>query len=255
MKTNKLTLQNISTETKWDSLSFIKVFDRLIAANVFVSEQRGVTLYNNEFNRFLAEKLAPIDGGLSESFLGVVDIQENRDEPWRSVPETVEPLLCDKPRGAWAIFRYDGGYDAYMSDGHGGVCTETGRGFPYPSSANASLTFEAVYAHVWGWSAYSRRNEIESEVYAVSAASGAEGCTEVRNKRVNGKEWDRLTYHGEDDHGYCIRMTRRGRKACEAHIAPRGLVRLFNLPLVMPDRFDGVQIDENLSPAMRSAAV
>lgn len=260
MKTNCLTLDKIASEP-WDTAEFLREFDLLVAVNELASIRTGATLYNAEFNAFLGKRLFIVDCGFSPNFLGVVSITPNPAEPWREVDDAVSSTLAGVPRGAWAVFRAaDGsGYDAYMSDGHGDVCTETGCKFWRRSAQHPDFMFASVYAHCWGHAAYYRRNEIRAEIYATTVADAAVPVgAEVRDKRIGGKQWDRVVYEGpEVDSGasvHRVRLTRRGARTHIGRLAHESFAAVFNLPPAMPPQYRDDDNGDRLSPAMRAAA-
>jgi hypothetical protein len=175
--------------------------------------------------------------------------------------ERATAFLADKPRGTWGVFRHhESGYDAFVSCGNGKIDSERGHMFQKKRADHPDFTDTAMYARVLGCPAYYRRNEIEAEIYAATVTSAVasgklEEGAEVRDRFCAGKQWGRIVYTGpsETGSGHGLRLTSRGRRAHTGQTDNAGIVRLFGLPLVMPEAYRDPHNHTRLCDDMRAA--
>jgi len=232
------------TDTPWGD-AFRREFELVVAANVFNSMQTGETLYNSVLDARLAYHCAPLDGGLKEEFLGVVAVGQPKDGTWGHVRAKIAETLADRPRGAWAVFEMDGKYDAYMADGHGGYGTESGHKFTYTGPDAPSLSFGNLYGAVLSWAEYKTRNRIKDEILAESfKAMDLQPGHAVKDAYMGGKQWSKIEfvkvlkghYVGPSD-AVQVRCTRRGVKPKDFVMEPHAFIRVFNVPLALPEKY------------------
>jgi hypothetical protein len=247
-----LTVEIIAEKT-WGA-AFLREFELTIAANVFESMRTRETLYESVLTARVAERCMSLDQELVRNDLGLVDIPTQGENDWRSVDEALK-ILDDKPRGTWAVFRKDGKYDAFMSDGAGGHATRSGYKFQYNSRYAPDLTFDVLYSQTLGMAVYRTRNSIENAIVAYSATIAAiEPGTIARDKRLGGKEWGKVellekkpgAYVGGGDM-FRVKGTTRGRRAAEYDIDASSFASIFGIEKVLPPRYQDELNAERIS--------
>lgn len=245
-------LREILEQKDW-GLSFLREMDLVIAVNELESQVQNSTLYNSVLNLKVAEQCAALDKDLQFKQLGLVDIKEDAENPWKAVPEAIK-FLADFPRGHWAVFRFLGGYDAYMSDGVGGVETASGHKFTKTSPQAPDLNAMEMYSHVLSYAIYLRRNQIRNRIleHSFKAADLKPGAI-AKNVRINGKEFSKIElleikkgyYVGGSD-AVAVKATRRGAKPTGFVLQGDAAVRKFGLEIVIPPEFDDVGNEDRL---------
>ena len=226
--------------------AFAREMDLVIAQGALESFRTGQTLYDETLRRRVAAYCLPLDGDVVERSLGVIDVAENPAERWKEVPDAVS-VLAGQPRGTWAIFRKGGRYDAYMSDGIGGVGTASGEKFTYASPEAPDLQFANVYASVISWAVYVRRREIEGEILENSFdVAGSKDGMVATQARLGGKEYARVEYAGimKDRNGpgrdaVEVVAHRRGVRPTRYALEKAAFARTFELPMAMPAAYEG----------------
>lgn len=227
--------------------AFLREHDLMIAANVLASLESGEPLYNADFDRACAERLIPLDGGLDLRQLDTVTIPEAAEPhlQHRQTQETIKATLAAASRGHWAVFRLGERYDAFISNGCGGVETESGLKFTYGSASAPAFTGPKMYAHVLGMMNYLRRNAVQNLIieYSCEAAGLAPGAT-ARDIDLGGKTWNRVVYAGKKPgyfvggtNAYAVTAHRRGVKAQGFVVEPSAFTRIFDLAYAMPEDF------------------
>ena len=223
---------------------------RVVGANVLHERLTGETVYDDQLTRRCAETCAPLDRGLRETFLGVIDVVPVPDAPYREIPEAVA-VLNERPRGSWAIFRHGDGYHAYMANGLGGAACRTGLTFQARSPEAEGLTFLDSYAAVLGMACYEMRGRVNAEISLASfdAAGDLTGRT-AADVRLRGKTWARVEILGpspeiemEGRPAVLARVTRRGVRAETLALAPSTCVAILGLDPVLPQAYraeDGI---------------
>lgn len=230
-------------EAGWGE-AFRREFELVAAANVFREMQTNEILYDTVLEARLAYHCAPLDGGLKEEYLGVIAVPDAEAADWKRAEEAIS-VLKGKPRGTWAVFEMGGAYDAYMSDGLGGVATQSGYKFKKTRPDAPDLSFENLYGAVLSYPAYECRNRIKNEILAESFKShGLQPGHTVKDGYVGGKRWNKVEfvrvlkgyYVGNSD-AVQVRCTRRGVKPKDFAIEPTTFIGLFEVPVVLPERY------------------
>ena len=226
--------------------AYVREFDLTIAANVLESFRTGKTLYNRDINARVASRCMPLDQALSKEFLGVIHVPPNEESPWRRDEDVLRERLVGKPRGNWAILECDGRYDAFISDGVGGIGTESGHKFAYSSAASPNLTdYEALYGTILSYSIYVRRQEIEATIvkHSVERAMPAVRAT-VKDQYLAGKRFNKVVVEeivragdGSFDHAI-VEATRRGVPRQRFKIHAQAVASMFAVPYTMPPEFE-----------------
>lgn len=238
----KITIEGIEAEP-WGP-AFVREFDLTIAANELRSMRTGATLYNDVINTLVAERCAPLDGGLKEDFLGVRRV--GGDGPAHRRVEDAVRFLADRQRGTWAVFELDGAFDAYMADGCGGIGTESGRKFTSKSPDAPRFAFLKLYAAVLSMPIYLRRNEIRNHIHVSShRAAGVEpGCV-ARDVRLNGVTFSMVEFErralghfsgGED--ALVVLARRRGARPASLALGQDAFMRIFGVAPAMPEFYE-----------------
>ncbi len=221
---------------------YAREFALTVAANQFASMASRKTCYNVELEARVAERVMPLDLGLSESYHGVIDVPPHAEE-WKRVEEATA-FLGEMPRGAWAVFRMDGGYDAYMSNGLGGV--ETATGDKFKGNRPGQFTFERLYADVIASEAYYQRDSVTKAIHAESfARHTVPRGTTVHDEYLGGHRQKKIEYLApacqtpfasqvSDPDAPVVKATRPGVKAKMLALTPSGFVELFKVPLQLP---------------------
>lgn len=258
MADRKITREAIAAEP-WGE-AWLREMDLVIAANVLESLRSGKTVYSSELRGKLAERCAPLDGGLEERKLTMIRVEPDEKE-WRRVPRALEELK-GLPRGHWAVLEKDGRYDAYMSDGCGGVATESGHKFTNGRPDAGDLSFLPLYGNVLGYIAYMRRSQIENEIMEHSfRQSGIAPGHVVRDAWIGGKRYSKIEflrlregyYVGQGD-AVEVRMTRRGVKAVEKVMPVASFAQLAGVVPVLPPVYDDPGNAERLVAGFRPSA-
>jgi hypothetical protein len=235
-------------ELPWGA-AYEREFDLVMAANVMNELRTGETVYNDQMNARLAERLSPLDGALEERYLGVIPVPPSA-EPYRRCDEILAKL-AEAPRGHWAVLEMDGKYDAYMSDGIGGTATASGHKFQYSRPDAPRMNFRSLYGEVLSMAAYRRRETMEREITEATFASHrvAVGTT-VDDVYMVQKRWKKATYLAPQVEGYpgkvLVEARRPGVKATKLAVEPGSFVRLFKVPYAMPAAYEGAVIEERL---------
>lgn len=225
--------------------AYVREFDLTIAANVMESFRTGKTLYNVDINRRVASRCIPLDAGLSPEYLGVIHVPPNEESPWLREETVLREHLVGKPRGTWAILERDGKFDSFMSDGLGGIGTDSGHKFIYASPKSPNLNdFEALYGTVISYAIYARRSEVEAIIlrHSVEKATPEIG-TIARDQYINGNKYNRVilkdvvrTEAGDFVHAI-VEATRRGVPRKRFELSVPSVFRTFGVPLDMPREF------------------
>lgn len=225
--------------------AYVREFDLTIAANAMESLRTGQTLYNVDINRRVSSRCMPIDAGLKPEYLGVIHVPPNEENPWLREETVLREHLAGKPRGTWAILERDGKFDSFMSDGLGGIGTDSGHKFLYSSPKAPNLNdFEALYGTVISYAIYARRNEIEAIIlrHSVEKATPEIGAI-ARDQYINGNKYNRVilkevlrTDAGDFVHAV-VEATRRGVPRKGFQLSTSSVFRTFGVPLDMPREF------------------
>lgn len=238
----KLTYADMAAQT-WGA-AYLREFDLIIAANELASMRSGELLYNDPFNKILAGRLVALDQDLVLQRLPDVEIPQDSEEPWKAQKTAINGTLGGTPRGTYAVFRSGETYDAYMSDGFGGI---TGRGsYTSKKTADAAAHDEIeLYAHVISMMAFLHRSAVRNAIiqHSCKMANILPG-REIQNVTLQGKTFSRVVFEktevgyfvGKGD-AYIVRGHRRGAKPTGYRIESGTLLRIFNIDLVMPAEF------------------
>jgi hypothetical protein len=233
--------------TPWGA-PYLRELDLMMAANELASFETGRCLYNRDFDEACAHRVMPLDGALELKRLADVRIPKSEDPHRQYVvtEETIRTTLRDAPRGYWAVF-YDGqGYDAYISNGIGGVDTESGHKFQYRSANAPPFNDAALYATIISMITYLRRNQIRNAIIAESVkAAGIKPGTIATDKRLGSHTYSRVVFDGVEvgyysGSGDAYRVTghRRGVKPKSYIVTDAALSTLYDVAMVMPAQFD-----------------
>jgi hypothetical protein len=244
--------------------ALLREFDLVIAANVFAEMKSGCVLYNDTLNNRIAEFCRPFDRDLQEKCLGIISIP-NIDGEARGI--TKSRLLADLakyPRGHWAIYELDGGFDSWISNGVGGTSTLSGNKFMHKSADDPLISFERVYATVFSTMSYYRKSEIENEIiFASVEAANLKPGDSFKKVWMKRHEWN-ATYLGTCPHPqvpssicFKIRASRRGVKTAEYLLDRKAIFQAFSLSHVMPAAYEDARNEsrrKSLSEARHEAA-
>lgn len=233
--------------------AFMREMAATVFANAFAIRARRPgerTLYNSVLGARVAERVAPLDGGLSPRFVGVVPVAD-ASEPWKAVDEAVNGALGGMPRGAWAVFRTaDGGCDAFMSDGLGGFAMPHG-GHRFEKVGETAFSFWSCYAGLVESLVYEVRREADLAISRATAeafrVAPGERVPNPHNLgvHVGGKTHDAVAYAGRagdlgltvstgDPRTHVLRCSRRGRRTVFHATDDVGLASLYGAPAAMP---------------------
>lgn len=249
----RITIEGIEGEP-WGP-AFVRELDLTIAANELRAMRAGEILYDAVLNPLVAERCAPLDGGLKEEFLGVLKVGAD-GPPHRRIENAVR-FLADRPRGSWAVFDLDGAFDAYMADGCGGIGTESGRKFTCKSPSAPRLSFTRLYAAVLGMPIYLRRNEIFNRIAAASdRAAGIEPGHAVKGVRLGGKTFATIEFERRAPRHFSggsdtmvVLGRRRGAKPTRLALEQQTFMRIFGVTAVMPESYDDEANETRLAAA------
>lgn len=223
----------------------LREMDLVIAANTLESLNTGSILYNNELNARVAEFCAPSDRTLNLRYLGIFPVLGNSNRPWEDIAEATE-FLAPLKRGNWAKFERNGGFDAYMSDGYGGVTGLTNGNFTYSRPSAPDLNAMNLYSSVLSSLIDDRRRTIEEAIIAETYSTNpVKVGTVVQNVWLSAKTYNKAEFVGirEATEGQpstpipIVRATRRGVKPVLLNLTLKRFNALFGLPNVMPAEF------------------
>lgn len=240
------------SSTQWGG-EYLREMDLIIATNALESLISGATLYNSMLNSHIADNCHHLDKELELFKYDLVKIEPDIDNPWKAVPAATE-FLKSKPRGHWAVFEFEGRYDAYMSDGYGSVETESGQKFTKTSPNAPALREIELYSHVISYMTYLRRNQILNSILEHSFnESGIGPGYKAKDVRINGNNYNNVEvleikggYYSGGTDAVLVRATRRGVKPSGLIIPASSMVSKFSLEPVMPPEFQDVDNDRRL---------
>ncbi len=256
----RLTRDMIAAEP-WGA-AYLREMDLIIATNELESAKNGRTLYNAALDLFVAERCAPLDGGLELKRLTDVDVPSGDRDGWARATQARQ-FLKNLPRGHWAVFNLDGAYDAYMSDGRGGIGTQAGSKFNYYSPNAKDFNGTKIYGHLLSMITYLRRNEINNRImdHTFQVMELRPGQV-FKNTSFGGRTYSKVQYVGvEKNHfvggGDAIEFTaiRRGAGSKKFTTSTRDFARLVAATPVMPPEFVDNENDLRLIPEFRSMVV
>ncbi len=244
--------------------AYLREHDLMIAANEFAAAQTGQALYNAEFDRACAARLLPLDGECEMRRLETVEVplRDTSRDQHTATQATIRSVLGGAPRGHWAVFRVGDCHDAYVSNGLGGIATESGKKFTYRSDNAPAFRDVEMYAHVLGMMNYLRRNEIRNAIIAHSVASAQVAVgTGVRDVALKGKTWSRVEYAGiragyysGGGDAYTVTARRRGVAPTGFIVADAVLMRIFGIAHVMPPAFEDAGNAERVLDIVKAPA-
>jgi hypothetical protein len=237
---------------------------RVVGASEMRTMTEGGMVSDDELARRCAEFCAPLDPGLREECLGVIDVARLPGTPYLEVPQATE-FLKDRGRGTWAVLRLDGGHHAFMADGLGGVQSLTGTTFQTRTPDGYGLTFLDAYAAVLGTPTYEMRSKVRTAILNASFdAAGDLAGRVARDVYARGKTWGRIEILGllpdvivEGRPAVLARATRRGVRAETMPIGVATCVRILDLPPVLPAPYaakDGVDRTRTLDDRRMAVA-
>lgn len=237
--------RDLIAATPWGE-AYLREMDLIIAVNEFASACNRTTLFNDWLDRFVAERCAPLDGGLELKRLPNVDVPDGAgaSDDYVRVRAALE-FLKELPRGNWAVLQVDGKYDAYMSDGYGGIGTESGYKFTKNSPDAPAFNGTAMYGHVLSMMTYLRRNQIVNRIMDHTFNSTELKPGQVfKNITVMGKVHSKVQFVGIvkgyfSGGGDAVEVTaiRRGVKPKNVIIEGRDFAARIGATPVMPPEF------------------
>lgn len=246
---------------------FLGEMDLVIAVNTIEALNSHRTLYNDMLEKRVAECVHLVDGGLDFKKLDLVRIPPNDEAPYRRADDAVA-FLKKLPRGHWAVFEKDGAYDAFMSDGYGGVASGNGLGFSKNSGSAPAFNEMELYSRVLGYMVYIRRNEIEKEIMTLAfEKAGIKPGQTYQGFRIDGKEYGKVEvveikrgyYSGHGD-AVEVKATRRGVKPIIAIVPDTSFAARIGAEITMPPEYENIDnharlVVEFLTPARSSAGI
>lgn len=238
--------------------AYLREMDLVIASNIIEALRLGKTLYNDMLNLAVAERCLDLDGGYREERLDIVDVPENAEAPYKALPDA-QAFLKELPRGHWAVFRKDGKYEAYMSDGFGGLGVQSGLNFTSNSAYSKAFDPVQLYSHVVSYMVYERRYELLQEIIEFSCAQATvtPGDT-FANVYLKGKTYPKMEFLGMDQSGessgYLVKATRRGVRPIYVTLDASSFHSLARLDTILPPEYDDPDNAHRLSSELRATA-
>lgn len=230
---------SLDVMSSWNK-DFQREFELVIASNVFNSMTTNTILYDADLNERVSWYCQKYDTELVDHFDGVIHVDTNDSIPSYEFGDKELKALSSKQRGSWAIFEMNGFYDAFMSDGYGGIGTESGHKFQRTSPKSYENYFNTLYGATLSYPIFKKRHEIESEIYSFSAKSNPIQIGDVsKNVTINRKNYSKIEYiqNIESTGKHEIKASRRGAKPDLFHISDDTLVRLFKIPIFLPEKY------------------
>lgn len=245
-------------EKEWGA-EFLREMDLVIASNAVESMASGRTLYNRDLDHRIVERCIPFDGEYSEYRLPTINAARGDEPGWKRADAAIAELF-PHPRGHWATVEVDGKFDAYMSDGAGGVGTESGYKFTGNSSVSADFNAVTLYAAVLSGIIYDRRNQINNEILAHSFSSAdLKPGRLFKDMYVGGKTHGKVEFTAVRHGMYVgggdaveVLATRRGARPKTYVIEAQSFVARAGLEIVLPPQYEDAGNAERLIPLFRA---